>query len=220
MEAGRVASFERALMATAEWFEGYLAEHGRYPTSGSPGLPEEIGHLGNLLIMTEADEAGWIATAIDFRDTRICRLGGGEGPGAAEGDRSGEITCFQHTHDDAHPQIGPLLAMGVALNSLVHHARWWLRVSHSRPGFDPFPLQLGVRGAPGQLGLPRRGDLYSSSEYPEVRIEILQADSSELRAVATHPDSPARCTLRVTDDLQVFLGCSKVGSVPPPLAGE
>jgi tetratricopeptide (TPR) repeat protein len=215
IEAGRVASFERALVATAEWFEGYLAEHGRYPTSGAPGLPEEIGRLGNLLIMTEGDEAGWIATAVDFRDTRICRLGGGEGPGAAEGDRSGEMTCFQHTHDEAHPQIGPLLAMGETFNRLLEDVRWWLVWSSTRPGFDAFPPQLTARGAPGQDGLPKPGDLYANWAYPEVRIEILQADSSELRALATHPNSPVRCTLRVTDDLHVFLGCSTPGSVPP-----
>jgi len=95
--------------------------------------------------------------------------------------------------------------MGEAFNRLFEDVQWWWL---SRSG-GAFPPQLTVRGAPGQHGLPKPGDLYANWAYPEVRIEILQADSSELRAVATHPDSPVRCTLRVTDTLQVSLGCER-----------
>jgi tetratricopeptide (TPR) repeat protein len=199
IEAGRIASLERALSSTAEWFEEYFAQHGHYPTEGFPGLPGEVGRGGQLLIHTQVNEVSWTAAAVDLRDTRVCHMGGGEGAMAAQPGSSSKMVCVQRTSADAYREDLATLALRRALGQLAAEVRT------ARQTHDTFPPDLPTpSGPPQQL---RSGEFFIAQQHPEVRIEILETNSGEIRAVATHPDSPARCTLRMTNTLQGFLGC-------------
>jgi serine/threonine protein kinase/tetratricopeptide (TPR) repeat protein len=124
IEAGRLSSLHGALASTAAAYEGYYAEHGRYEVGkrsiGSEAR-REAGFLdhhnpgGEVLMLTEGDEAGWTATAIDLRDSRTCSLSGGEGPMVMEGHPVGEVLCAQRTLSEAYREDQGTLAIRGAL---------------------------------------------------------------------------------------------------------
>jgi serine/threonine protein kinase/tetratricopeptide (TPR) repeat protein len=197
IEAGRVASFEGALLSTGQWFEEYFAGHGHYTTDGFPGLPEEVARRGHLLTLVEGDETSWTATAVDLRDTRVCCLTGGEPtPG---GHRINDVMCRQRTYPEAYQEDRARVAIGATLSRLS----WMLRAPWQT--HDLFPPDLLDRF--GQRQRPRPGEFFIGQQHPDVRIEVLHADADEFRALVTHVGSPARCILRVTNTLEVFLGC-------------
>jgi tetratricopeptide (TPR) repeat protein len=199
IEAGRRASFEMALASKARLFERHLARHGQYPTGGSPRSYFGEWRGGQLFSLTESDGFGWVATAIDLRDTRVCRGSGGDGPLAKEGYAEGDVVCVRRPPADAYRQDRATLVIQGALSEL----NWELRTAwQSRASFPP-----ELPGRDGVYTRPSPGQLFRSSLFPEARVEIIEADARELRALGTHPESQARCTLSVNSALAFSVSC-------------
>jgi serine/threonine protein kinase/tetratricopeptide (TPR) repeat protein len=199
IEAGRRASFEMALASKARLFERHLARHGQYPTGGSPRSWFGEWRGGQLFSLTESDGFGWVATAIDLRDTRVCRGSGGDGPLAKEGYAEGDVVCVRRPPADAYRQDRATLVIQGALSEL----NWELRTAwQSRASFPP-----ELPGRDGVYTRPSPGQLFRSSLFPEARVEIIEADARELRALGTHPESQARCTLSVNSALSFSVSC-------------